>query len=133
MVNWPKRREVLSRGGNLYSRLALGVDIKDITGGYRAYKAEVLRALRAGQVESQGYCFQVDLAWRAVQAGFRVTEVPITFTEREIGTSKMSGSIVREALAQGDGLGREASGAAAQGWSLASPGSSLRAADADGT
>jgi dolichol-phosphate mannosyltransferase len=98
VVNWPKRREFLSRGGNLYSRLALGVDLKDITGGYRAYKAEVLRALALGQVESQGYCFQVDLAWRAVQAGYRVVEVPITFTEREIGTSKMSGSIVREAL-----------------------------------
>jgi dolichol-phosphate mannosyltransferase len=98
VVNWPKRRELLSRGGNLYSRLALGVDIKDITGGYRAYKAEVLRALALDDVESQGYCFQVDLAWRAVRAGFTVTEVPITFTEREIGTSKMSGSIVREAL-----------------------------------
>ncbi len=98
VVNWPKSREILSRGGNLYSRLALGVDLKDITGGYRAYRAEVLRALALGQVESQGYCFQVDLAWRAVQAGYRVVEVPITFTEREIGTSKMSGNIVREAL-----------------------------------
>ncbi len=98
VVNWPKRREVLSRGGNLYSRLALGVRIYDITGGYRAYRAEVLRALPLPEIESHGYCFQVDLAWRAVQAGFRLTEVPITFTEREIGTSKMSGGIVREAL-----------------------------------
>lgn len=98
VVNWPKRREILSRGGNLYSRLALGVRIYDITGGYRAYRSEVLRALTLDDIESHGYCFQVDLAWRAVQAGFRVTEVPITFTEREIGTSKMSGGIVREAL-----------------------------------
>jgi dolichol-phosphate mannosyltransferase len=98
VVNWPKRREWLSRGGNLYSRFALGVRIYDITGGYRAYRAEVLKALALDDVASTGYCFQVDLAWRTVRAGFRVTEVPITFTERQIGESKMSGSIVREAL-----------------------------------
>jgi dolichol-phosphate mannosyltransferase len=98
VVNWPKRREWLSRGGNLYSRFALGVRIYDITGGYRAYRSEVLETLPLGEIASTGYCFQVDLAWRAVQAGFRVTEVPITFTEREIGVSKMSGGIVREAL-----------------------------------
>ena len=98
VVNWPWRREFLSRGGNLYSRLALGVRIYDITGGYRAYRSEVLRTIALDKVASHGYCFQVDLAWRAVQAGFRVTEVPITFVEREIGTSKMSGGIVREAL-----------------------------------
>ena len=98
VVNWPKHREWLSRGGNLYSRIALGVDLNDITGGYRAYRAAVLRTLPLDQVASHGYCFQVDLAWRAVRAGFRVDEVPITFTEREVGTSKMSGGIVREAL-----------------------------------
>ena len=98
VVNWPKYREVISRGGNLYSRIALGVPLKDITGGYRAYKADVLRTLKLDEVASHGYCFQVDLAWRAIQAGFTVTEVPITFTEREIGESKMSGGIVREAL-----------------------------------
>ncbi|MGZ4541756.1 MAG: polyprenol monophosphomannose synthase [Mycobacteriaceae bacterium] len=98
VVNWPKRREFLSRGGNIYSRVALGVKINDITGGYRAYRSEVLRALPLDAVASQGYCFQVDLAWRAVQQGFTVTEVPITFTERELGESKMSGGIVREAL-----------------------------------
>lgn len=98
VVNWPRRREVLSRGGNLYSRLALGVKLNDITGGYRAYRREVLEALPLDAVASQGYCFQVDLAWRAVQQGFTVVEVPITFTEREIGESKMSGGIVREAL-----------------------------------
>ena len=98
VVNWPKHREWLSRGGNLYSRFALGVRIYDITGGYRAYRAEVLKALALDEVASTGYCFQVDLAWRTDRAGFRVTEVPITFTERQIGESKMSGSIVREAL-----------------------------------
>jgi len=98
VVNWPKRREFLSRGGNLYSRVALGVRINDITGGFRAYRREVLAALPLDAVASQGYCFQVDLAWRAVRQGFSVAEVPITFTEREIGESKMSGGIVREAL-----------------------------------
>ncbi|MFE7417958.1 polyprenol monophosphomannose synthase [Rhodococcus sp. NPDC057529] len=98
VVNWPKHREWLSRGGNIYSRLALGVKIKDITGGFRAYRREVLEKLDLAAVESHGYCFQVDLAWRAIQDGFTVREVPITFTEREIGESKMSGGIVREAL-----------------------------------
>ena len=98
VVNWPKRREILSRGGNIYSRLALGVKIKDITGGYRAYRRSVLEALDLDTVESHGYCFQVDLAWRLIQTGAVVVEVPITCTEREIGESKMSGNIVREAL-----------------------------------
>ncbi len=98
VVNWPRRREWLSRGGNIYSRIALGVKINDITGGYRAYRREVLQALPLDAVASQGYCFQVDLAWRAVQQGFVVEEVPITFTERALGESKMSGGIVREAL-----------------------------------
>jgi dolichol-phosphate mannosyltransferase len=98
VVNWPKHREVLSRGGNLYSRLALGVQIRDITAGYRVFRRHVLAELALGEVNSQGYCFQIDMAWRAVRAGFRVHEVPITFTERERGDSKMSGSIVREAL-----------------------------------
>jgi dolichol-phosphate mannosyltransferase len=98
VVNWPKRREWLSRGGNLYSKLALGVGINDITGGFRAYRQRVLEKLALDEIASQGYCFQVDLAWRTAQAGFRVAEVPITFTERERGESKMSGAIVREAL-----------------------------------
>jgi dolichol-phosphate mannosyltransferase len=98
VVDWPKRRELLSRGGNLYSRMALGVRIYDITGGYRAYRSEVLRTIPLGKVASHGYCFQVDLAWRAIRAGFRVVEVPITFTERELGASKMSGNIVKEQL-----------------------------------
>ncbi|MQA15251.1 MAG: glycosyltransferase [Pseudonocardiaceae bacterium] len=100
VVNWPRHREWLSRGGNLYSRLALGVGIEDVTGGFRAYRRRVLAAMPLDEVASQGYCFQVDLAWRTTRAGFRVVEVPITFTEREQGRSKMSGTIVREALWQ---------------------------------
>ncbi len=100
VVNWPKRREFLSRGGNLYSKLALGVKINDITAGFRAYRRTVLEKLDLDEIASHGYCFQIDLAWRTVRAGFAVTEVPITFTEREIGESKMSGSIVREAVVQ---------------------------------
>ncbi|HEY2043669.1 MAG TPA: polyprenol monophosphomannose synthase [Jatrophihabitans sp.] len=96
--NWSKSREVLSRGGNLYTRLALGIELHDATGGYRAYRRAVLESIELSAIASQGYCFQVDLAWRAVQAGFRVVEVPITFAEREHGESKMSGNIVREAL-----------------------------------
>jgi dolichol-phosphate mannosyltransferase len=98
VVNWPKSREFLSRGGNLYTRLALGIDLHDATGGYRVYRRVVLQTIELSGIASQGYCFQVDLAWRAVQAGFRVVEVPITFAERERGESKMSGNIVREAL-----------------------------------
>ena len=98
VVNWPRRREVLSRGGNLYTRLALGIDLRDATGGYRAYKRAVLEAIDYRAVSSQGYCFQVDLAWRVLQAGYRIVEVPITFAERERGESKMSGAIVREAF-----------------------------------
>jgi dolichol-phosphate mannosyltransferase len=96
--NWPLRRKVLSVGGNLYTQLALGIRLRDATGGYRAYRREVLAALDLDQIASQGYCFQVDLAWRTLQAGFRVVEVPITFAERTYGQSKMSGDIVREAL-----------------------------------
>jgi dolichol-phosphate mannosyltransferase len=98
VVNWPKSREVLSRGGNMYTRIALDVPLMDATGGYRVFRAQTLRDLELHNVASQGYCFQVDMARRAVQSGKRVVEVPITFVEREYGTSKMSGSIVREAL-----------------------------------
>lgn len=98
VVNWPGHRLVLSRGGNLYVRLALGMPFKDATGGYRAYRMAALDKMDVDTVASQGYCFQVDLAWRAHRNGFRVVEVPITFAERERGASKMSSSIVREAL-----------------------------------
>lgn len=96
--NWPLRRELLSRGGSWYTRGALGIRVADTTGGYRAFRASALRALDLAKVESHGYCFQVDLLWRALQRGLRVVETPITFTERVHGVSKMSGSIVRESL-----------------------------------
>lgn len=96
--NWPRSREVLSRGGNFYTRAMLGIPVKDATGGYRAFRASTLRRLDLDQVASQGYCFQVDLAWRALQRGMRVVEVPIWFVERTAGTSKMSQRIVAEAL-----------------------------------
>jgi dolichol-phosphate mannosyltransferase len=98
VVNWPRRRKLLSLGGNLYTRMALGIRLKDATGGYRAYKRTVLESIDYAGVASQGYCFQVDLTRRALDAGFRVVEVPITFVERERGESKMSGDIVREAF-----------------------------------
>ena len=98
VVNWPRSRELLSRGGNLWTRLALGIPLRDATGGYRAYRREVLDEVLARDVASQGYCFQVDLAWQIWQAGHRVVEVPITFVERERGESKMSRAIVLEAL-----------------------------------
>ncbi|MFJ4702736.1 polyprenol monophosphomannose synthase [Streptomyces sp. NPDC088768] len=98
VVNWPKSRELLSRGGSTYSRLLLDVPLRDVTGGFRAFRAATLRGLGLAHVESQGYCFQVDLARRAVRSGYRVVEVPITFVERELGSSKMSRNIVAEAL-----------------------------------
>jgi glycosyltransferase involved in cell wall biosynthesis len=96
--NWPRRREVLSRGGNTYVRLALGLPLHDATGGYRAFRRSTLERIDLGSIASHGYCFQVDLARRVLDAGLRVREVPIDFLEREHGVSKMSGSIVREAL-----------------------------------
>ena len=84
--------------GNLFTRWALRLPLADATGGYRAARGELIDRLAFDDVASEGYCFQVDWAWRAVRSGARVTEVPITFAERKFGRSKMSGSIVREAL-----------------------------------
>ncbi|CAB4915823.1 unannotated protein [freshwater metagenome] len=97
-VNWPKSRQFLSQGGSLYTRVLLGIPLRDVTGGYRAFRAQTLRQLDLHEVASQGYCFQVDLAWRAAQRNLRVVEVPITFVERTAGASKMSQKIVVEAL-----------------------------------
>ena len=96
--NWPKSRQLISRSGSAYTRLMLGVPIHDATGGFRAFRAETLRKLDLHEVASQGYCFQIDLAWRALQRGMTVREVPITFVERTAGASKMSRKIVVEAL-----------------------------------
>jgi len=96
--NWPKRRMLLSKTANGYSRILLGVEIHDITAGYRAYRREVLEKIELSTVDSKGYCFQIEMTWRTVTDGFTVAEVPITFTERELGVSKMSGSNIREAI-----------------------------------
>jgi dolichol-phosphate mannosyltransferase len=98
VVNWPIHRKALSVGGNVFVRVLLGMPIGDATGGFRAYRASALRTLDLQEVASQGYCFQVDLAWRAIRAGLSVVEVPITFVERTIGDSKMSQGIVNESL-----------------------------------
>jgi dolichol-phosphate mannosyltransferase len=96
--NWPLRRKVLSVGANLYTKVLLGMRVNDATAGYRAYRTSALQTMGLQGVESQGYCFQIDLTLRAVRAGLTVVEVPITFVEREIGVSKMGQDIVREAL-----------------------------------
>jgi dolichol-phosphate mannosyltransferase len=98
VVDWPRRRELLSRGGNAYARLLLRLPVRDATGGFRVYRREVLDAIDLGDVASAGYCFQVDVLWRAWRAGFRVVEVPITFVERQAGLSKMNRDVVAEAL-----------------------------------
>lgn len=98
VVNWPWRRMLLSRTANVYTKLLLGMSVRDATGGYRAYRMPVLDKIDIASVASQGYCFQVDLAWRAHRNGLRMVEVPITFTERQRGVSKMSIAVVREAL-----------------------------------
>ncbi|WP_370524067.1 polyprenol monophosphomannose synthase [Cellulomonas sp. APG4] len=96
--NWPRRRELLSRAGNTYTRLLLRMPVHDATAGFRAYRAATLRRLALDEVASQGYCFQVDMAWRVVREGGRVAEVPIRFVERHAGRSKMSRRIVAEAF-----------------------------------
>lgn len=96
--NWPLHRLALSRGAGMYTRLMLGLDVRDVTAGYRAYRLDALGKLDLASVTSVGYCFQIDLTWRAVKAGFTITEVPITFTERRAGASKMNRSITVEAL-----------------------------------
>jgi dolichol-phosphate mannosyltransferase len=105
VTDWPLHRLLLSRAGNRYTRWALRLPLNDATGGFRAARAELIDRLPFDDVASEGYCFQVDWAWRAVRAGARVAEVPITFTERTLGRSKMSGSIVGEALVRVTGWG----------------------------
>jgi dolichol-phosphate mannosyltransferase len=100
VVNWPLHRKLLSQGGSTYARIMCGIPVRDATGGYRAYRADALRSIVADGIESQGYCFQIDLVRRAHHAGMRVVEVPITFVERERGESKMSRGIVVEAMAR---------------------------------
>ena len=98
VVNWPKSREFLSRGGNLYVRMLLGVNVRDATAGFRLFRRSTLEAIDLDTVQSTGYVFQTDMAWRTLQAGMRVVEVPIEFIERERGDSKMSGAVASESL-----------------------------------
>ena len=98
VVNWPLRRELLSRGGNLYVRLLLGLDVRDATAGFRLYRREALEVIDLDTVRSTGYVFQTDLAARVVRAGLVVREVPIEFVERVRGESKMSGAVAVESL-----------------------------------
>lgn len=98
IVNWPLQRKMLSMGGNIYTRLVLGMPVNDATAGFRVYRSSALRQLDLDSVESHGYCFQVDLTRRAIAAGLVVREVPITFVERELGDSKMNGDVASESL-----------------------------------
>jgi dolichol-phosphate mannosyltransferase len=105
VVNWDVLRKALSRGGNLYARTVLGVPVRDLTAGYRLFRADALRALDLEGVESVGYCFQTDLALRVHDAGLRVREVPIDFVERERGVSKLTGGVAAESLRRITGWG----------------------------
>ncbi|GAB2749951.1 polyprenol monophosphomannose synthase [Sinomonas soli] len=98
VVNWPFYRQLISRTGSTYARLMLGLGLRDITAGYRAFRRATLEKLDFDSIESKGYGFQVDLAWRVAKMGLSVVEVPVTFVERELGSSKMSGNIVVEAM-----------------------------------
>lgn len=98
VVNWPLRRELLSRGGNLYVRLLLGIDVRDATAGFRLFRRSALEKIDLASVESTGYVFQTDLVTRCLRAGLAVREVPIEFVERVRGDSKMSGSVATESL-----------------------------------
>lgn len=105
VVNWPLSRELLSRGGSLYTRLMLGLPVKDITGGLNAFRADTLRAILDDPIDGQGYGIQRDLTWNAYKRGFRIKEVPIEFIERTAGESKMSGTVVKEAMIRTTELG----------------------------
>ena len=98
VVNWPRRRELLSRGGNLYVRMLLGVPVRDATAGYRLFRRETLEKIDLESVQSTGYVFQTDMVSRTLGAGLTVREVPIEFVERVRGDSKMSGAVATESL-----------------------------------
>lgn len=98
VVNWPRNRWLLSKAGNVYINVALGTGVSDMTAGYRAFRRSVLEELPLEEFSGAGYIFQVEIAYRAVELGFDVREVPITFTEREIGESKLDGSFVKDSL-----------------------------------
>jgi dolichol-phosphate mannosyltransferase len=105
VLNWPRSRQAISRAGNWYSRILLRSHIRDITEGYRLFSTAILRRLEIDDVASQGYCFQVEMAWRVERTGGKVIEHPITFVERAHGRSKMHLGIVVEALLRVTGWG----------------------------
>ena len=97
-VGWPLSRRILSRGGSTYARLMLGLNMRDVTGGYKCFQRAALAAIDPGSMRTTGYAFNIELNFRAARLGLAVDEVPITFRERQVGTSKMSGDIILEAL-----------------------------------
>ena len=96
--NWGLVRRFISRGGSLYAQVLLQLGVRDLTGGFKCYRREVLEGIDLASISSLGYAFQIETTYRAIRAGFRVVEVPITFADREVGGSKMSKSIVLEAV-----------------------------------
>jgi dolichol-phosphate mannosyltransferase len=102
--NWGLLRRLISAGGSFYARIVLGVKVRDLTGGFKCYRRAVLEAIDLDAVDSKGYAFQIETTYRALRAGFRVVEVPITFADREVGGSKMSKAIVAEAIWKVPGL-----------------------------
>lgn len=98
VADWGVVRRTISRGGSAYSRVVLGLDIRDLTAGFKCFRREVLEAIDLDSIESRGYAFQVEVTYRTVQQGFKVVEVPIVFRDREKGTSKIDRSVIREAL-----------------------------------
>jgi dolichol-phosphate mannosyltransferase len=103
-VNWGIGRKLISKGGSFYSRTILGIDVRDVTAGFVCWRRDVLEALDLPTISSNGYSFQIEMKYRAIRRGFRVVETPIIFADRKVGTSKMSGKIVREALVKVWGL-----------------------------
>jgi dolichol-phosphate mannosyltransferase len=96
--NWGLLRRFISAGGSWYARVLLGIPVRDLTGGFKCYRRRVLETIDLDAVHSKGYAFQIETTYRAIRAGFRVVEVPITFADREDGVSKMSRTIVAEAI-----------------------------------
>ena len=99
-VNWGAGRKLISRGGSLYARTVLGVGIRDLTGGFKCFRREVLEAIELETIVAKGYGFQIETTYRVLRKGFSVAEIPITFVDRRVGESKMGGSIVVEAMVQ---------------------------------
>jgi len=99
-VNWGRGRMFVSRGGSLYARMILGVGVRDLTGGFKCFRRAVLERIDLDAIKAKGYGFQIETTYRALRAGFTVTEIPITFVDRRVGESKMDGSIVVEAMLQ---------------------------------